>query len=59
MLDALDRKDIVELKGELGDLLFQVIFLAQLTAESKDFTIDDALDAISAKLVRRHPPRLR
>ena len=55
VLDALDRKDIVELKGELGDLLFQVIFLAQLTAESKDFTIDDALDAISAKLVRRHP----
>ena len=55
VLDALDREDLVDLKGELGDLLFQVIFLSQLAAESNDFTIDDALDAISAKLVRRHP----
>ncbi len=55
VLDALDREDLVGLKGELGDLLFQVIFLSQLAAESNDFTIDDALDAISAKLVRRHP----
>ncbi len=55
VLEALDREDLVELKGELGDLLFQVIFLSQLAAESNDFTIDDALDAISAKLVRRHP----
>ena len=55
VLDALDLEDLVELKGELGDLLFQVIFLSQLAAESNDFTIDDALDAISAKLVHRHP----
>jgi len=55
VLDALDREDLSDLRGELGDLLFQIVFLSQLTAEADGFTIDDAVEAITDKLVRRHP----
>lgn len=55
VLDALDRGDLEELKNELGDLLFQVVFLSQLGTEAGAFTIDDAIQAVSDKLVRRHP----
>ena len=44
-----------ELRGELGDLLFQIIFYAQVAAERDEFTIDDVVEAIHAKMVRRHP----
>ena len=45
----------MELEEELGDLIFQVVFLCQISAESKAFTIDNAIEAIIKKLVRRHP----
>jgi MazG family protein len=44
-----------ELKSELGDLLFQIIFYAQVARERGDFSIEDVTDAIHAKMVRRHP----
>lgn len=44
-----------ELRGELGDLLFQIVFYAQVAGERGDFTIDDVIEAIHAKMVRRHP----
>ncbi len=55
VLDAIDRADAAALCDELGDLIFEAIFLAQLCAEEGRFTIADALDAAAAKLVRRHP----
>ena len=55
VLDALDRGNLMELKDELGDLVFQVVFLCQIAAESKVFTIDNAIETIIKKLVRRHP----
>jgi MazG family protein len=45
----------LELRDELGDLLFQIVFYAQVASEHKEFTIDDVTDAIHAKMVRRHP----
>lgn len=54
-LDAIDRRDWEALAEELGDLLLEVAFLAQIAAEQGLFTIEQALDAILGKLVRRHP----
>ncbi len=57
-LDALDRGDLAELRGELGDLLLQVIFHARIAAERADgtgFDIDDVARGITTKLIRRHP----
>jgi MazG family protein len=44
-----------ELRDELGDLLFQIVFYAQVAKERGEFTIDDVTDAIHTKMVRRHP----
>jgi MazG family protein len=55
VLDAIDRRDHAALAEELGDFVLQAVFLAQLEAEAGHFTIEDALNAISDKLVRRHP----
>ncbi|HYP52032.1 MAG TPA: nucleoside triphosphate pyrophosphohydrolase, partial [Pyrinomonadaceae bacterium] len=44
-----------ELRAELGDLLFQIIFYAQVAAERGEFTIAEVVDAIHSKMVRRHP----
>jgi MazG family protein len=55
VMDAIDAKDWEELPGELGDLMLQAVFFAQMAAEQGLFTLGDALDAINAKLVRRHP----
>lgn len=54
-LDALDRGDLDALPGELGDVMFQCVFHAQLAAEAGRFDLGDALEAIVAKLIRRHP----
>lgn len=54
-LDALDRGDVKALPGELGDVLFQCVFHAQIAAEAGEFEMADALTAITAKLIRRHP----
>ena len=53
--DAIERHDLHDLKSELGDLLFQVVFHAQLAREEQAFDFDDVVDAISEKLERRHP----
>jgi ATP diphosphatase len=53
--DAIATGDMHEIKGELGDLLFQVVFYAQIASESSAFTFDDVAQSISDKLVRRHP----
>src|SRR5262245_46464990 len=54
-LDAIDRGDLDALPGELGDVLFQCVFHAQIAAEAGRFDLADAVDAIVAKLIRRHP----
>ena len=53
--DAIERGDMRDLKDELGDLLFQVVFYAQLANEQKLFEFTDVVDAINNKLTRRHP----
>ena len=55
VLEAIDARDWNELTGELGDLLLQVLFYAEMAAEEKHFTIDDVLDRLSNKLIDRHP----
>jgi MazG family protein len=55
VLDAIDRRDWHGLADELGDLMLQPVFLAQMASEEGRFRIDDSLDAIAEKLVRRHP----
>ncbi len=55
VLEAIDLRDWEELKGELGDLLLQVLFYAQMAQEDGHFSIDDVLDRLSSKLVDRHP----
>jgi MazG family protein len=55
VLDAIDKRDWPELAEELGDLLLQPVFIAQMASEEGLFDIADALEAINAKLVRRHP----
>jgi MazG family protein len=55
VLDAIDRGDHDALLGEIGDLLFEGVFLAQVEADAGRFTVADSLRAISDKLVRRHP----
>ena len=53
--DAIERNDMSHLKDELGDVLFQVVFHAQMAEEAGLFRFDDVVQAISDKLVRRHP----
>ncbi len=55
VLDAIDRGDFDGLKEELGDLLLQIVFYAQIAKDEKRFTIDDVVESISKKLVHRHP----
>ncbi|MEO8277117.1 MAG: nucleoside triphosphate pyrophosphohydrolase [Thermoanaerobaculia bacterium] len=52
---ALDSGDRIGLTGELGDLLFQVAFLARLLEEESGFSLARALDAVEAKMIARHP----
>jgi len=55
VVDAIEKNDMHDLEEELGDLLFQVIFYAQIANEEGLFNFDDVADGISNKLVRRHP----
>jgi MazG family protein len=55
VLDAIDSGDAEQLKEELGDFVFEAIFLAQISEERGDFSFGDAVDAVADKLVRRHP----
>ena len=53
--DAVEAGDMVALKDELGDLLFQPIYHAQMAAEAGAFTFDDVIEAVVTKMIRRHP----
>ena len=53
--DAIERHDLPELKEELGDLLLQVVFHAQMAKEQGAFAFEDVAEAICAKMIRRHP----
>lgn len=55
VLEAIDQRDWPGLAEELGDLLLQAVFFAEMAAEEGKFRIDDSLDAIAEKLIRRHP----
>ena len=55
VLDAIESHDDKSLREELGDLLLQVVFHAQLASETARFSIDDVADSIVEKLIRRHP----
>lgn len=53
--DAIERHDLADLKDELGDLLFQVVFHAQIASEMGAFNFDDVAQSIVDKMIRRHP----
>src|SRR5262245_41926262 len=53
--DAIEQDDMQSLKGELGDLLFQTVFYAQMAREAGTFTMADVIEALNAKMVTRHP----
>ena len=55
VVDAIERGDTQDLRQELGDLLLQVVFHAQMAEEQGDFSFDDVANAISDKMERRHP----
>ena len=55
VLEAIAERDWEELPGELGDLLLQVLFYAEMAGEEGHFSIDEVLETLSEKLVRRHP----
>jgi nucleoside triphosphate diphosphatase len=55
VLEAIDNRDWKELTSELGDLLLQVLFYSEMAREDGRFSIDDVLDALSNKLISRHP----
>jgi ATP diphosphatase len=55
VFDAIDRRAWPELRDELGDLLLQVIFYAQIAADDEHFNIEEVVRGLSVKLVRRHP----
>ncbi len=54
-VEAIDSEDPSKLKEELGDLLLNVMLQAQIAAENKDFTINDVIETLTEKLIRRHP----
>jgi tetrapyrrole methylase family protein/MazG family protein len=54
-LDALDDKNPQELKDELGDLLYQIMFHAKIASNNNEFDISDVIDSIAEKMIRRHP----
>lgn len=55
LADAIELQDFSDLKGELGDLLFQVVFYAQIAKEQGLFEFSDILSTLNEKLIRRHP----
>src|SRR6266496_1296191 len=55
VLEALDSGDVESFREELGDLLFQVVFHAQIAAEHGEFTMADVLSRLGDKMVNRHP----
>ena len=55
MVDAIDNKDMPNLREELGDVLLQVVFHSQLAEEAGHFTLQDVINDVAEKMIRRHP----
>ncbi len=55
VLEAIDNKDMINLKEELGDVLLQVVFHSQIAMDNNMFTVEDVIQGICDKLIRRHP----
>ncbi|MGI4756831.1 MAG: nucleoside triphosphate pyrophosphohydrolase [Janthinobacterium lividum] len=55
VFDAIDRRAYPELRDELGDLLLQVVFYAQIASDDDHFSMEEVVRGLSAKLIRRHP----
>ena len=55
VIEAIDQRDYEELKTELGDLLLHIVFHSAIAEENKTFSINDVIDSITNKLIRRHP----
>ena len=55
VVDSIERKNIKDLKEELGDLLLQVVFISQIAKEDNLFSFEDVASTITEKLIRRHP----
>ena len=55
VVDAIERGDLADLKDELGDLLLQVVFHARMAEEAGHFAFPDVVEAITSKMIRRHP----
>ena len=55
LLEAIDADDKQHVKEELGDLLYLIVLLAQIYSEEDSFAMHDVIEAISAKMIRRHP----
>ena len=55
VVDAIDSKDFTELQKELGDLLLHVVFHTVIAEDSNHFSINEVIDSIREKLIRRHP----
>ena len=55
VVDAIERGDLADLRDELGDLLLQVVFHARMAEEQGSFAFGDVVEAITRKLIRRHP----
>jgi ATP diphosphatase len=53
--DAIERQDMAALRDELGDLLLQVVFHSHMAQQAGHFSLQDVIDAITAKMIRRHP----
>lgn len=55
VLEAIDDRDTIDLCEELGDVLYQIMIHCEIEKEKGNFTIDDVIDGISKKMIRRHP----
>ncbi|MBD0316154.1 MAG: nucleoside triphosphate pyrophosphohydrolase [Nitrospiraceae bacterium] len=55
VLETIDQEDALKLREELGDVLLQVLFHSQIASEAGAFTVEDVLDVLATKLIRRHP----
>lgn len=55
MVDGIDRGDMKELRGELGDLLLHIVLHSRIAEESNEFTLGEVIDEITRKMIRRHP----
>ena len=55
VVEAINESDISSLRSELGDYIFEAVFLAQICSEDNVFRIEDSIDCVCEKLIRRHP----